>query len=164
MPGAKTWISVLHYEVREDLERPAWMKMRRDLLGDLNYFRLNDRERALYADLRMIALEYHNRIPNDPGMLAKLRGRSGKIDISPLQDAGLVKVHRRKSLARHASSDRQPSTLLSVQPSGIRPRQDKKEKTRPDAGTLDKLLTSERKARGLNPLGYKIEANEKRAV
>lgn len=84
-----------HYRDR----KPPWIKLYRDLWGDVRFFRLKPDSKLLYIGLLTIASITDNRIPEDiPWLAAELRLGEGAIDLQSLVDAGLLVVEQTASV------------------------------------------------------------------
>lgn len=83
----KNWEKFQHYKHR----CPPWIKLHGSLLDDYDFECLPDASKLLAFCIWMLASRIgHDRIPNDPTWLSKHLPIKGRIDLTPLIDAGFL--------------------------------------------------------------------------
>ncbi len=77
-----------HYKER----RPPWIKLYSELLDDYEFSRLHDTSKAHLLCIFLLASLYDNRIPLDPGWVARRINAKSFVDLEILQQAGFIHV------------------------------------------------------------------------
>jgi len=92
------WPDFQHYKPNP-ARGPAWIKQHTAQLSDTRYLSLDNRQRALMHDLRMLFATFRARLTHDRRMIGQLRNAETRhADLQRLVDAGLIQIISRETL------------------------------------------------------------------
>jgi len=89
-----------HYKDRS----PPWIKLYNELLDDYSFGLLPDASKLHLVAIWLLASRSNNRIPHDPGWIAKRISATEKVDLELLRVSGFIEVHG----ARKTPASRKP--------------------------------------------------------
>jgi len=86
------FFSVVNYDQQQHYKDrgPTWIKLYNRLLDDYAFAMQPDAAKWHLIGIFLIASRHHNRIPADPGWLARQIGATGPIALEPLERAGFI--------------------------------------------------------------------------
>jgi hypothetical protein len=83
-----------HYKDRS----PPWIKLYNELLDDYRFGLLPDASKLHLVAIWLLASRFNNRIPHDPGWIAKRISATERVDLTLLQSAGFIEVRAARSV------------------------------------------------------------------
>jgi hypothetical protein len=108
-----------HYKDRS----PPWIKLYNELLDDYTFGLLPDASKLHLVAIWLLASRSNNRIPHDPGWIAKRISATEKVDLELLRSSGFIEVQDAgvAQAARKPDADPERESQRQMQRQRIRP-------------------------------------------
>ena len=95
-----------HYRDRS----PPWIKLYNGLLDDYGFAQLPDASKLHLVAIWLLASRFDNRVPHDPGWIARRINASERVDLSLLQARGFITVNDGSAPLADCGQDAEPES------------------------------------------------------
>jgi hypothetical protein len=103
-----------HYKDRS----PPWIKLYNELLDDYSFGLLPDASKLHLVAIWLLASRSNNRIPHDPGWIAKRISATEQVDLGLLQSAGFIELHEARGAKARRKQTACPESEAETEPEG----------------------------------------------